>query len=61
MYLEEMSQSRVYGVIRKRLYFSELDLYKNWSNFVWGRRQDPPRFMILMFNINNINYLYFNP
>ena len=41
---EEMSQSRVYGVIRKRLYFSELDLYKNWSNFVWGRRQDPPRF-----------------
>ena len=41
---EEISQSRVYGVLRKTLYFNELDLYKNWSNFIWGRRLDPPRF-----------------
>jgi len=40
-----ISTSKIYGIVkRKRLYFSELDLYKNWSNFVWPRRLDPPRF-----------------
>lgn len=44
VYPVENGISKEYIVNRKKLYFSELDLYKNWSNYEWPRRLDPPRF-----------------